>query len=432
MTIQTKRRRVMVVVSTCHPQNVSYQVCAKVWELRRAGGSPRSAPGLGEEASWFTEQHKEEVCQMIRDAVDQRVRHFLETRHQRGQPKQRKGSASASPVCIKGERIRLAAYFMKRHVNLRCVGPRRRGELRVFPERLVVCASVPADAAEGGGGGGGGGEEADPTAMEHSKSEYFAGHHETQDPLNSSAITKRITLQKIAKKASAQAHPCPRVPGGRDQQGAPPLPLPWKLKQGAERRTRSSGTGRRRARWGERAEGAEPKPPQGLHGRRGRPSGTGPRARGLGRPRGRAAGPRRGAGRAAAGRTWRGPGGKGRAAGRGRASQKNVLWTGSSVPQPGHNKNTLCRVLIAARYIASAGCQIATLSGARPGTRSGTGAYAAETELQTPPPAKWAAGDPGRSGRERRGRVQPAQRDKALGRRAGGGEPAQEVKAKAH
>ncbi|XP_064172973.1 protein SLX4IP [Anguilla rostrata] len=200
-------------------------------------------PGLGEEASWFTEQHKEEVCQMIRDAVDQRVRHFLETSHQRGQPKQRKGSASASPVCVKGERIRLAAYFMKRHVNLRCVGPRRRGELRVFPERLVVCASVPADAAERGGGGGGGGEEADLTAMEHSKSEYFAGHHETQDPLNSSAITKRITLQKIAKKASAQAHPCPRVPGGRDQQGAPPLSVAMETEAGGGASNEELGDG---------------------------------------------------------------------------------------------------------------------------------------------------------------------------------------------
>ncbi|KAJ8360358.1 hypothetical protein SKAU_G00168830 [Synaphobranchus kaupii] len=196
-------------------------------------------PGLREEASWFAEQHKEEVCEMIRDAVDHRVRLFLETRHQRVQPKQKKALTPTNPICIKGERFRLAAYFMKRHVNLRCVGRRHQGELRVFPERFIVCASIPEDAAERG-------RKADLTVVEHggqSKSEYFSGHHETEDPLNSSAITKRNTLQKIAKKAGSQAHPSQRVLGGWDQQGAPPFSAPMETEAGCRAASDVLGVG---------------------------------------------------------------------------------------------------------------------------------------------------------------------------------------------
>ncbi|XP_061083495.1 protein SLX4IP isoform X1 [Conger conger] len=203
-TIQTKLWRVMIL-GCCHkllmsrmPPTKFVLKCGNFAVLVDLHVLPS---GSGEEASWSAEQHKEEVSEMIRDVVDQRVRHFLETRHQKGQPKPKKGLTPTSPLCIKGERFRLAAYFMKRHVNLRCVGRRQQGELRVFPERVVVCASVPEDAAERGGPG-------NLTAMEHggqSESEYFSGHRETEDPLNSSAIAKRNTLQKIAKKAGAQA-----------------------------------------------------------------------------------------------------------------------------------------------------------------------------------------------------------------------------------
>ncbi|KAJ8412760.1 hypothetical protein AAFF_G00117110 [Aldrovandia affinis] len=180
--------------------------------------------GSTEDASWFCVQHQEEVSEMIRDTVDQRVRRFLDSRQQKCQSKQGKSLTMANPICIKGERFRLVAYFLKRHVNLRCVGKWQLGELRVFPERLVVCASVPED-----------GGKANLTVMEHSgqsNSEYFSGPGETQNPLNSSAITKRNTLQKIAKKASALAHPGQWVPGEWKQQGAPPLFAPMETEVG--------------------------------------------------------------------------------------------------------------------------------------------------------------------------------------------------------
>ncbi|KAJ8248055.1 hypothetical protein GJAV_G00237720 [Gymnothorax javanicus] len=230
--------------------------------------------GPQEESVRFTQQHQEEVCEMIRDGVDQRVRHFQETRHQRGQPKPRRGLTPASPICIKGDHFRLAAYFLKRHSNLRCVRRRHQGELRVFPERLVVCASVPEGAARHG-------ERASLTSMDHggqSKSEYFSGHHENQNPLNSSAITKRNTLQKIAKKADGWTHPSPR-----GQQGAPLLSAAMETEVGS--RAGSEGPvggpeeeGMGREEGGSRAQAPTAAPaPEGMSAQSGPPcEGSGP------------------------------------------------------------------------------------------------------------------------------------------------------------
>ncbi|XP_041922309.1 protein SLX4IP [Alosa sapidissima] len=164
--------------------------------------------GCREDTSWFSQELKEEVSALIREVVDQRVKQFLESRwqpQQKGlQAKQRKELSSANPLCIKGPSFRLAAYFMKRHANLRCIAKQRHRELRVFPERFVVCVSRLEDAAAARGGNV-------TRSMEEqggqSSSEYFSGRGETLDPLNSSAITKRTALQKIVKQASAQVDP---------------------------------------------------------------------------------------------------------------------------------------------------------------------------------------------------------------------------------
>ncbi|XP_062375639.1 protein SLX4IP [Sardina pilchardus] len=165
--------------------------------------------GCRKDTSWFSQELKEEVSALIREVVDQRVKQFLESQRQpqlKGpQAKQRRELSPASPLCVKGPTFRLAAYFMKRHVNLRCIAKQRHREFRVFPERFVVCVSRPEDAAAAARGGNA------TRSMEEqggqSCSEYFSGRGETLDPLNSSAITKRTALQKIAKQASAQVDP---------------------------------------------------------------------------------------------------------------------------------------------------------------------------------------------------------------------------------
>ncbi|KAI4884697.1 hypothetical protein NFI96_014119 [Prochilodus magdalenae] len=102
---------------------------------------------------------------------------------------------------LAGQNLRLAAYFMKRHVNLRCVIRQHYQELRVFPERFVVCVSLPEFEMAPFG-------NLNMDSMEQSgqsSSGYFPGPRETLDPLNSSIKTKRAALQKIARQANT--HP---------------------------------------------------------------------------------------------------------------------------------------------------------------------------------------------------------------------------------
>ncbi|KAK0155837.1 Protein SLX4IP [Merluccius polli] len=50
-------------------------------------------------------------------------------------------------VKVKGTSFNLVAHFLKRHFSLRCIVKDRYGELRVFPERCVVCVSRAEDAS---------------------------------------------------------------------------------------------------------------------------------------------------------------------------------------------------------------------------------------------------------------------------------------------
>uniref|UniRef100_A0A8C9REC1 SLX4 interacting protein n=2 Tax=Scleropages formosus TaxID=113540 RepID=A0A8C9REC1_SCLFO len=164
--------------------------------------------------SWWAEKHKE-VSVLVQEVVEERVRLFQGARHQKGPQKHRKELCPASPVIIKGEQLHLAAYFLKRHVNLRCITRRQHGELRVFPERLVVRASFPEDEEELSR------KEnlAEVVESRQSKSKYFAWSCEGGEPLNSSTVTKRNTLQKIVKQAHAQHRS--KAPGCEDPWGKP-------------------------------------------------------------------------------------------------------------------------------------------------------------------------------------------------------------------
>ncbi|XP_053317150.1 protein SLX4IP [Spea bombifrons] len=157
--------------------------------------------GTSKDTSWFSDQEKEEVCKLLKDTVDARVRQHIETRRQQGQVKHKEYSQS-SPLFLKGDRFRIAAYFIKRWVNLRCVVKQRYRELHVFPERFVVCASQ---------------LELDPNTLEvdidkttgmiesssRGTSEYFAECRGNQISNMLSAPMQQAVLKNIVKKAKS-------------------------------------------------------------------------------------------------------------------------------------------------------------------------------------------------------------------------------------
>ncbi|XP_036801869.1 protein SLX4IP isoform X2 [Oncorhynchus mykiss] len=154
--------------------------------------------GAPQETSWFTMEHTEEVTSLVRDAVDRRVRLYIDCLHKRGQPKHKRELPRANPLCVKGQRVSLVANFVKRHFNLWCIVKHQYGELRVFPERYVVCVSRLEDASA----------NPTPAVTVSTESQYFSRPAaETRDELNSSAITKRSSLQKIARHANARPQP---------------------------------------------------------------------------------------------------------------------------------------------------------------------------------------------------------------------------------
>ncbi|XP_067381387.1 protein SLX4IP [Channa argus] len=156
--------------------------------------------GGQEDPSWFPMGHIEDVAALVRDAVDERVKQYTESLYNRKQPKQKKELAPASAFFVKGKNFSLAANFLKRHFNLRCISKHLYGDLRVFPERYVVCVSYPEDASAHHGNPSLGVTE----LSEQSRSEYFSKVGETQEPLNSLTKTKTSVLQKIARQAGVQ------------------------------------------------------------------------------------------------------------------------------------------------------------------------------------------------------------------------------------
>ncbi|XP_069810865.1 protein SLX4IP isoform X2 [Dendropsophus ebraccatus] len=162
-----------------------------------------------------------EVCLLLKDTIDTRVKQHIETRRQQGQVKH-KEYTQASPLFLKGTRIRIAAYFIKRWVKLRCVVQRQYRELYVFPDRFVVCVSQleahsntwAADTSK-------------PSSMKESSSgtsEYFAEHRECEiNNILSAALKKQAVLKNIVKKTKATADSSPE--SGRDCKSCPRLGL---------------------------------------------------------------------------------------------------------------------------------------------------------------------------------------------------------------
>ncbi|XP_070398232.1 protein SLX4IP [Nothobranchius furzeri] len=152
--------------------------------------------GAEESTSWFTAGQVKEVSSLVRGPVDQRVKQYTEFLQSRRQQKQKKELAPASAFILEGENFHLVANFLKRHSNLRCVVKQ---DLRMFPERYVVCVSCPEDALAHHG-------NPSPAAMEkeQTRSKYFSSVGETQELLHNPTKTKKAVLQKITKEASVQ------------------------------------------------------------------------------------------------------------------------------------------------------------------------------------------------------------------------------------
>ncbi|KAK7901974.1 hypothetical protein WMY93_018743 [Mugilogobius chulae] len=184
--------------------------------------------GRPADPSWFTTDQVEEVTTLVRDAVDQRVKQYTESLHNRRVPKHKKELTPASAFYVTGDGFNLAANFLKRHCNLRCIAKQLSGDLRMFPERFVVCVSCPEDASALRGnlshpcvdfecGGRVAWEKAEflnvKELSEQSRSEYFSKAAETK-----SLLTSPQNKENWASKDS-QTGQCPEG----DTEGPPDI-----------------------------------------------------------------------------------------------------------------------------------------------------------------------------------------------------------------
>ncbi|NWU63396.1 SLX4I protein, partial [Pterocles burchelli] len=96
--------------------------------------------GSSKDTSWFSDHEKEEVCMLLQELVASRVKYYLEARKQRGQCKAME-HAPSGPLFLNASSFHITAYFMKRWVNLRCAVGKHYRELRVFPDKCIVCVS---------------------------------------------------------------------------------------------------------------------------------------------------------------------------------------------------------------------------------------------------------------------------------------------------
>ncbi|XP_056423843.1 protein SLX4IP isoform X2 [Hyla sarda] len=122
----------------------------------------------------------------------------------------------------KRTRLRIAAYFIKRWVNLRCVVQRQFRELYVFPDRFVVCVSQLEALSNTWAA-----EAVKSFSMKESSSgtsEYFAEHRECEiNNILSATLTKQAVLKNIVKKTKAATDSSPE--SGRDCKACPRLGL---------------------------------------------------------------------------------------------------------------------------------------------------------------------------------------------------------------
>ncbi|KAM4903449.1 protein SLX4IP isoform 1-T2 [Sylvia borin] len=152
--------------------------------------------GSSKDTSWFSDHEKEEVCKLLEDIVASRVKHYLEAPKQRGQGKPVE-HGSSGPLFLTANSLHITAYFMKRWVNLRCALGKRYRDLRVFPEKFIVCVSkLDFDPSAWACDSGGLKEE-----LSSGTSEYFTESAENKKiKISLSEQIKQDILRKIVKR----------------------------------------------------------------------------------------------------------------------------------------------------------------------------------------------------------------------------------------
>ncbi|NXW46403.1 SLX4I protein, partial [Nyctiprogne leucopyga] len=156
--------------------------------------------GSSKDTSWFSDHEKEEVCMLLEEVVASRVKHYLEAPKQRGQWKSME-HATSGPLFLTANGFHITAYFMKRWVNLRCAVGKRYRDLRVFPDRFIVCVSK---------------LESDPSGwtcendvlkeeLSNGTSEYFTESAENKKlKINPSEQIKQDILKEIVKRTKTR------------------------------------------------------------------------------------------------------------------------------------------------------------------------------------------------------------------------------------
>nr|XP_056712769.1 protein SLX4IP [Euleptes europaea] len=95
---------------------------------------------FSKDTQWFSNHKREEICMLLKDAVESRVEQYLKTRKRHGQGKQLE-YARVDPLSMEGDGFYITAYFVKRWDRLQCIGGQQYSELRMFPDRFVICVT---------------------------------------------------------------------------------------------------------------------------------------------------------------------------------------------------------------------------------------------------------------------------------------------------
>ncbi|XP_026524296.1 protein SLX4IP [Notechis scutatus] len=167
---------------------------------------------------WFSDHQREEVCLLLKDAVESRVKQYLKARKLHGRCKQTE-HGEANSLSLRADEFQISAYFVKRWANLRCIG-QQHSELRVFPDRFVIYVSR---------------FEPNPSswvresvALEENLftkvSEYFQGSAEDRKcQISLTQQEKQDTLKKLMKRATHanKKKPQPRMATTKVYLGSP-------------------------------------------------------------------------------------------------------------------------------------------------------------------------------------------------------------------
>ncbi|XP_023367920.1 LOW QUALITY PROTEIN: protein SLX4IP [Otolemur garnettii] len=170
-----------------------------------------SPQGSNKDTSWFSEQKKEEVCLLLKETINSRVKEYLGVRKQR-KPSNAEFTRS-SPLSLKGYGFQITAYFLKRGIPLRCLWGARNTELQVFPDRFVVCVS---QLAFGHNHLASQNEELTERAL-HGVSDYFAECAES--PLPPRAKLQRNVVREIVKRSKTKSSIVSKSQTSRDTVG---------------------------------------------------------------------------------------------------------------------------------------------------------------------------------------------------------------------